>query len=62
LVSLARCGVPNDRPQSAIRVATRDCVKRILLERPADVVDLGAVDRPDVLVEIADLAAARSPT
>jgi acetoacetyl-CoA synthetase len=38
-------------------------VKRILLgQRPADVVDLGAVDRPDVLIEIADLAAARSPS
>jgi acetoacetyl-CoA synthetase len=38
-------------------------VKRILLgHRPAEVVDLGAVDRPDVLAEIADLAAARSPS
>jgi acetoacetyl-CoA synthetase len=38
-------------------------VKRILLgHRRADVVDLGAVDRPDVIVEIADLAAARSPS
>jgi acetoacetyl-CoA synthetase len=36
-------------------------VKRMLLgHRRADVVDLGAVDRPDVLVEVADLAAARS--
>jgi acetoacetyl-CoA synthetase len=30
--------------------------------RLADVVDLGTVDRPDVLVGIADLAAARSPS
>jgi acetoacetyl-CoA synthetase len=38
-------------------------VKRILLgHRRADVVDLGALDRPDVLVGIADLAAARSPS
>jgi acetoacetyl-CoA synthetase len=36
-------------------------VKRILLgQRPAEVVDLGAVDRPDVLVAIADLSEARS--
>jgi acetoacetyl-CoA synthetase len=36
-------------------------VKRILLgQRPADVVDLGTVDRPDVLAELADLASARN--
>jgi acetoacetyl-CoA synthetase len=36
-------------------------VKRILLgQRPAEVVDLGAVDRPDVLVAIANLSEARS--
>ncbi|MGB8404741.1 MAG: acetoacetate--CoA ligase [Mycobacterium sp.] len=38
-------------------------VKRILLgQRPAEVVDLGAVDRPDVLVAIAELTGARSPS
>jgi acetoacetyl-CoA synthetase len=37
-------------------------VKRILLgQKPEDVVDLGAVDRPDVLKDIAALAAVRSP-
>jgi acetoacetyl-CoA synthetase len=37
-------------------------VKRILLgEQPADVVDLGAVDHPEVLEDIAAHAAMRSP-
>lgn len=36
-------------------------VKRILLgEHPADVVDLGAVDRPDVLMSMAELAVGRT--
>ena len=34
----------------------------LVAQRPADVVDLGAIDRPDVLAEIADLASARSPS
>jgi hypothetical protein len=38
-------------------------VKRLLLgQRRADVVDLGAVERPDVLAKMADPAAARSPS
>jgi acetoacetyl-CoA synthetase len=72
-VSLAPGAVVDDRPQSARRIDAvphtltgkklRMPVKRIPLgERPADVVDLGAVDRPDALVEIADPAAARSPS
>jgi hypothetical protein len=37
-------------------------VERILVgHEPEDVVDLGAVDRPDVLNDIAALAAVRSP-
>ena len=51
-----------DAVPKADRQEAEISVKRILLgQRRADVVDLGAVDRPEVLAEIADLAAARSP-
>ena len=63
-VSLAPGAVLDDRLQSAIRTAIREGAspRHLPGQRPADVVDLGAVDRPHVLVEIADLAAARSPS
>jgi acetoacetyl-CoA synthetase len=72
-VSPAPGAVVDDHPQSASQIDAAPHtltgkklqipVKRILLgQRPADVVDLAAVDRPDAFVEGADPAAARSPS